>query len=144
MKRKFLQLSAFLLFFAAACNNNDNQPAVPSSENDIDAARNFIRTALDGNYRDARKFIVADSINLQYIDAFERNYNERMDPEDKREYRQSSININSVQQLNDSVTIVNYSNSYKKNLDSLKVIRVNQQWLIDLKYSFENKSAENK
>ena len=144
MKRKFLQLSAFLLFFAAACNNNDKQPAVAASENDIDAARNFIRTALDGNYRDARKFIVADSTNLQYIDAFERNYNERMDPEDKREYRQSSININSVHQLNDSVTIVNYSNSYKKNLDSLKVIRVNQQWLIDLKYSFENKTAENK
>lgn len=139
MKRTFLKLSAFLLFFMAACNNADQQKAVAASENDIDAARNFIQSALEGNYRDARKYIYSDSTNMQYIDAFERNYNERMDPEDKREYRQASININSVNQLNDSVTIINYSNSYKKNIDSLKVIRINQQWLVDLKYSFVNK-----
>ncbi len=128
----------------AACNNADQQKIATTSENDIDAARNFIQSALEGNYRNARKFILADSLNLQYIDAFERNYNERMDKEDKREYRQSSININSINQLNDSTTIVNYSNSYKKQPDSLKIIRVNQQWLVDLKYSFLNKSDPDK
>lgn len=139
MKRTFLKLSAFLLFFMASCNNADQPKAVAASENDIDAARNFIQSALEGHYRDARKYIYSDSTNMQYIDAFERNYNERMDPEDKREYRQASIIISSVNQLNDSVTIINYSNSYKKNTDSLKVIRINQQWLVDLKYSFINK-----
>ena len=77
-----------------------------------------------------------DSLNQQYIDAFERNYNERMNPEDKRGYREASINIHLVNQLNDSITIVNYSNSYKNKNDSLKVVRSNGQWLVDLKYLF--------
>lgn len=141
MKRKLIQLSAFLLLFIAACNNADHQNTVLNSENDIDAARNFIQSALEGNYKNARKFLLSDSLNMQYLDAFERNYNERMDPEDKREYRQASININSINQLNDSTTIINYSNSFKKQSDTLKVIRVNQEWLVDLKYSFLNKAA---
>ena len=144
MKRKLIQLSAFLLFFIAACNNADQQNTVLNSENDIDAARNFIQSALEGNYKNARKFLLADSLNMQYLDAFERNYNERMDPEDKREYRHASININSINQLNDSTTIINYSNSFKKQSDTLKVIRVNKEWLVDLKYSFLNKDSPKK
>ena len=59
-----------------------------------------------------------------------------MDPEDKRGYREASINIHYIRQLNDSTTVVNYSNSFKKQNDSLKVVRTNHEWLVDLKYSF--------
>ena len=126
----------FLQFFCACNNGEEGKDPVATSENDIDAARNFIRSALDGDYRRARTFIVSDSANNQFLDAAERNYQLRMNGDNKRGYRESSINIHSINQLNDSNSIVHYSNSYKKKEDSLKVVRTNNQWLVDLKYSF--------
>ena len=129
-------LSGFLfLSMMISCNENE-EPKATASENDADAARNFIRSALNGKYDEARTYVLPDSTNNNWIDLFERNYKERMNPDDKRGYRESSINIHSIKEVNDSVSIVNYSNSYKKRDDSLKVVRVNGQWLVDLKYSF--------
>ena len=134
---KSIILFGFLILqlFFLACNNSD-QNSSAKSENDIDAARNFIQSALAGDYKKAKTFLLNDSLNQQYIDAFERNYNQRMSPDDKIGYREASINIHLVKPLNDSTTIVNYSNSFKNKNDSLKVVRINGQWLVDLKYSF--------
>lgn len=96
----------------------------------------FIRNALDGKYSDARKLMLQDSLNLELLDAFEHNYETRMNREDKRGYRESSINMHDVRQLNDSTTIVKYSNSYKNQQDSLKLVRISGDWLVDFKYSF--------
>ena len=120
------------LFYA--CGNN--APETPASENDVDAARNFIQSALNGDYKKARTFVLPDSTNYQYLEVFENNYRTRMNPQDKSGYRSASINIHQVRPLNDSTSIVNYSNSYKKENDSLKVVKSNGQWLVDLKYSF--------
>lgn len=121
-------------FAFAACA--DSKETVPTSENDVDAARNFINAALDGHYDQAREMIVPDSANQAWIDLFKRNYQSRMTMADKAGYREASINIHSVLQPNDSNSIVYYSNSYKKQNDSLLVVRRNGQWLVDLKYSF--------
>ena len=121
------------LLLLTACGSNDSGN---TSENDVDAARNFIRAALDGQYKEAQNLIVADSVNKQYLDAFATNYRERMNGTDKRGYRESSINIHNIRSVNDSVTIVHYSNSYKQTQDSLKVVRQDNNWLVDLKYSF--------
>lgn len=126
-------ISGLCLLLFSACSSNDTNT---TSENDVDAARNFIRAALDGQYKEAQNLIVADSVNQQYLDAFATNYRERMSGEDKRGYREASINIHDIHSINDSVTIVHYSNSYKKTQDSLKVVRQNNNWLVDLKYSF--------
>lgn len=130
--RSLLFSFLFLQFFCAC--NNDAQPA--SSEDDIGTARNFIRSALDGDYDKARGYMIQDSVNLQYLDAFEHNYKDRMTREDKMGYRESSITIHNVNAINDSVTVVQYSNSFKNKNDSLKVVRNNNAWLVDLKYSF--------
>ena len=127
----FLSLQIFV-----ACNSDENKTETPSSENDVDAARNFIRSALDGNYSRARQFMVRDSLNDERIENVERNYQKNMRSEDKRGYREASITLYDSRQINDSITIVNYSNSYMNKKDSLKVVRINGQWLIDLKYSF--------
>ena len=127
----------FLHFFCACTNNNSGDGTeTTTSESDVDAARNFIRSALDGKYDKARNFMIQDSNNNQYLDLFERNYKLRMEVLDKRGYRESSINIHGIRQLNDSITVINYSNSFKKKNDSLMVVRVDNQWLVDLKYSF--------
>jgi hypothetical protein len=123
MRKMFIALFVTL----AACND-DNNDAVPASENDVDAARNFINAALDGHYDQARGMIVPDSANNAWIDLFKRNYQSRMSMADKAGYRGASINIHSVAQPNDSTSIVHYSNSYKKQNDSLVVVRRNGSW----------------
>ena len=72
-----------------------------------------------------------------YFDAYQRNY-QRIDPDTKRSYREATINIHNVNPVNDSTTIVIYSNSYKNDHDTLRVLRKNTQWLVDLKYLFDH------
>jgi hypothetical protein len=40
--------------------------------------------------------------------------------------------------VNDSTTVVIFSNSYKNDHDTLKVLKKNNQWLVDFKYLFEH------
>ncbi|MBD0365208.1 MAG: hypothetical protein ICV53_03795 [Flavisolibacter sp.] len=136
MKSLFIISFLFLQFFCACTNSDRQQNNTPASENDVDAARNFIRSALDGDYKKARTFIINDSVNNEYLDVAERNYQSRMSQGDKRGYREASINIHSVNPVNDSTSIIHYSNSYKKKEDSVKVLRSHGEWLVDLKYSF--------
>ncbi len=121
--------------FFYACSSGDDA-AAPVSENDVDAARNFINAALDGHYDDARTLVVSDSVNNAWIDLFKRNYQEHMNLSDKAGYREASITIHNIASLNDSTTVVHYSNTYKKKSDSIKVVRHNGAWLVDLAYSF--------
>ena len=133
---KILLSLSFLFMLLGACNNTDQQQKETASENDVDAARNFIRAALDGNWKDARKFMLQDSTNTQLLDTYESNYQTNMNREDKRGYREASITFYDTRQVNDSVSIISYSNSYKKQKDSLRVIRRSDAWMVDLKYSF--------
>jgi hypothetical protein len=124
----------FSIFFLWACNNND-QPISESPENDLDAARTFITDALQGRFGHARQLMLPDSTNEQTMDVIERNY-EHMTQADKVGYRNASIQIHNTKTIGDT-TLVTYSNSYKNLNQNLKLIRVNGQWLIDLKYTFQ-------
>ena len=132
MKHSLPFLSILVAIFLFACNNAKQNI---NAENDLDAARDFIRAALDGKFDLARKYLLTDSSNNQYLDAVERNYN-KMDAEMKGSYRGASINIHLVNPVNDSTTIIVYSNSYKNDHDTLKVIKSNKNWQVDLKYLF--------
>lgn len=126
----------FLLFFAACNSGPDRSDTTQTSENEVDAARNFIRLALDGRWREARSHVISDTLNLSYLDLAEENYRQRLDLATRNGYRAASIIIHSVTELSDSVSVVHYSNSYKKQEDSVKVVRQGDRWLVDLKYSF--------
>jgi len=140
--KKLFQFSFLLLFFAA-CNDVDKKTEEPPRpENEMDAAGKFLRAALDGDYKKAKTFLVNDSTNQQMIDIYEWNYNNRMTPEDKKEYKKASIRfLKETHRVNDSVTIVHFSNSYKDKNDSLKVIRTNGQWFIDLNFTFQQNDS---
>jgi hypothetical protein len=132
MKNVFI-FTFLLLAVLPSCNNEDRK-VTPASENDLDAARNFIRAALDGKWENAKQFLVQDSVNVQLLETTESSYQTKSN-EDKRAYHESSITLYDSRKIGDSITIVNYSNSYMNKKDSLKVVRSNGQWLIDLKYS---------
>lgn len=126
----------FLQFFCACNSGTDRSDTTQTSENEVDAARNFIRLALDGRWDAARRLVVNDSLNNTYIDLAEQTYLHRLDLATRNGYRAASIIIRSVNEVSDSASVVHYSNSFKKQEDSLKIVRQGDRWLVDLKYSF--------
>ena len=136
--KRFIPITAIIFLFA--CNNSETkEPEVPVKlENGMEAASQFIRAALDGDYGKARRFLINDSTNKQTMDTYENYYNNNRTPEDKKAYKTASIRfLKDTHEVNDSVTIVHYSNSYSNKPDSLKVIRINGQWFIDLNFRFQ-------
>lgn len=124
-----------LLFFATvllvACKDDFDRP-----EDALGTARLFIESSLKGNYDIARELMYRDSINDYELNELERKYKQEMSAKDKEGYKKASIIIHEVQQVNDSVVIINYSNSYKQKQMPVKVIRRNGKWEVDLHYTF--------
>ncbi|MEI9945958.1 MAG: hypothetical protein WDN26_17275 [Chitinophagaceae bacterium] len=134
MKNK-ISIFSFLLFCLYACNNSKDTPA---SESDVDAARNFIQAALEGDFEKAKTFMLTDSLNIERMNAIERV---KLSPDEKKGLANASINIHEVSsKVKDSVTIVIYSNSFKNNWDTLKVVKHEGQWLVDFNYLFAHDS----
>jgi hypothetical protein len=128
----------FLLLFLS-CNNSTQQGEEKKSETDIDAARNFLDASLKGNYHEASAYMLQDSTNTGYLFYAERDYN-KLPPEDKRELKEASLHFyEPTQRPNDSTTILIFSNSFRNNKDTLRIIKIIKQqgkWLVDLKYLF--------
>lgn len=128
-------LYSFLLFYAIGCKNEDKKP--PASENDVDAVRNFIQAALEGDYAKARTFMLADSVNTERMNVIERV---KLSPEEKKGLAAASIIVHDVKHVNDSTTVVIYSNSFKNNQDTLRALRVQGSWMVDFNYLFNHDS----
>lgn len=137
MKLILLSAASFFLFSISSCKSKDKEQD-SKSENNIDAARNFIRAALDGKFDEARTFMLPDSVNTNYIDVAERSF-QNNSQSIKDGYRSASIKIlNVLEVIKDSQTVVIYSNSFMNNPDTLKVLNVNGQWLVDFKYLYQH------
>lgn len=130
---KQILISSFLLFILNACNSKDRRPV--ESENDIDAARNFIQAGLDGDYNKARTYMLPDSANQGRMDIVERM---RLSPDEKKGLAGATINIHNVTKQNDSTTIVIYSNSFKNNWDTLRIKKLDEKWLVDFNYLWDH------
>ncbi len=132
---KKIIFGSFLLVCLAACNNDERVQDSTTSDSDIDAARNFIQAALVGDFQKAKNFMINDSLNNEDLNAIER-LNERLTTEEKQQYQVASIRIHQDRKVNDTTSVIYYSNSYKNKTDSLKVVKINGEWLVDFKYIF--------
>lgn len=129
-----MKLFIVILFFSAFTSCND---ARKNSVTDIDVARAFIKDILDNDYKDAKTLVLDEEINKQYFELSKKDF-EGKSKEELENYKKADIIINEIKNVNDSVTIVNYSNSYKKSMKyEVKVVRINSQWLVDLKHTFQ-------
>lgn len=129
-----IKLFIVILFFSAftSCNDARKNPVT-----DIDVARAFIKDILDNDYKDAKTLVLDEEINKQYFELSKKDF-EGKSKEELENYKKADIIINEIKNVNDSVTIVNYSNSYKKSMKyEVKVVRINSQWLVDLKHTFQ-------
>ena len=123
---KFLPIVLFLL---AACNNDRS---FKKAEDPQDAGREFIRASLDGNYEKASFYLYPDSTN-KMIFAEWKKMHERMKPEEQERYKDASILPVDIHPVNDSVTSYTFSNSYKRDTSTILILRINKEWLVDIR-----------
>lgn len=129
MKRLLLCLAIATSF---ACNNNGG---LTKAEDAQDAGREFIRASLDGDYEKAKFFMLKDEDNLMILDGWKKVYATYSKDEVKK-FKNADIRPANIQALNDSTTIYTYSNTYTKDTTTLKIVRINNEWLVDLKQTF--------
>ena len=109
------------------------QKEIDKPETALDAGRAFIRASLDGNFKDAETLLLKDSQNVQMFSSYKTFY-DRLPGDKKNHYKKASYTINKYQDVNDSTTIINYSNDYMKKPMEIKVVRIQQEWKVDFKY----------
>ncbi len=129
---KIILLWFIVQLFAVSCMQKEN--AIKRGD-PIEAGREFIDASLQGNYEYAKKYLLSDSMNMEYFNEMV-NFNNKLSPGDKEGYKSANIIIDSIQNISDTITVINYSNTYKKTAEKLKLVQVNKEWLVDFKYTF--------
>lgn len=127
--KKIIILITVCATFIACNSGNENRPA-----DALETGRVFIRASLDGDFKTAEKLLYRDSLNVQYFDTYQTLYS-RLSAQKKKLFKESSYNINKYLDVDDSTTIINYSNSYMNRPLEIKVIRKSGDWWIDFKYT---------
>jgi hypothetical protein len=126
-----LLLSLICCLAISSCNTEKKSP-----NTDIEVAREFIKNILESNFKDAETFVLKEETNLQFFELFKKEFESKSKSE-LESFKNADIIINEISPISDSVSIINYSNSFKKDkTNKLKMVRVNGQWMVDLKYTF--------
>ena len=130
MKFKLL-LSLICCLAISSCNTEKKSP-----NTDIEVAREFIKNILESNFKDAETFVLNEETNRQFFELFKKEFESKSKSE-LESFKNADIIINEISPISDSVSIINYSNSFKKDkTNKLKMVRINGQWMVDLKYTF--------
>jgi len=125
MLKKFI-FPTLLLVFLNSCNENKR----PSTA--MDTARSFIEASLDGDFKTAEPLLLPDSMNLEMFETYKSFY-DKSSKSTRDNYAKANYEINSYDDKNDSLVIVNYSNDFKHQQMKLKVIKQKGMWWIDFK-----------
>lgn len=126
---KNLLLLVAILFFTG-CDQQISRP-----ETALDTGREFIRASLNGDFKTAEPLLINDPENIQLFDSYKRYYN-KMPEEMKNNYRKASYEINKFLEVDDSTTIINYSNNYMNKPMDIKVKKDGDVWGVDFKYTY--------
>lgn len=118
------------LLLLLSCNSAQFKKA----EDAQDAAREFIRASLDGDYDKANFYLYQDSAHTNefLLNKWKSNYSS-LSAEERQNYKAASIIVLDAHNLNDSVSLFKYINSYKKDTSTVKIVRYNGEWQVDLK-----------
>lgn len=135
MKNVFI-LFLFLLFVTSSCKNASSNKEEQQQDNDLNVAIAFLQAALKGDFKGASAYMLHDSINDERLDAVSRM---QLSPKEKQGLWDASITIHNRNVLNDTTSIIIYSNSFhKENQDTLKIVKKDSKWLVDFKYLFDH------
>ena len=131
MKYLLVILSFFCLL---SCKNEQDEYHKP--ENALDAGREFIEQSLKGKFTTANQYMLQDKDNQYWLGKWSEQFN-KLSEQERASYNKASIRIAEVKdEIPDSVTIINFSNSFKNTPQKLKVIKYGGDWKVDFKYTF--------
>lgn len=133
MKPSFVFTFFICLIILASCSN---QRKVDLTD-PLESGRGFIDASLKGDYVRAKEYLLQDSINDDYLDGL-KDFSKNLTKIERENYRDANIIIDSLIEVSDSVNILYFANTYKKEQQKLKLIRKDNKWLVDFKYTFLN------
>lgn len=126
---------------AAFCLSCGSPEGFKKPEDALDAGREFVRAVLDGDYAKAELFVLPEAEDRQLFERFREHMKKR--PENERlGLKSASIQINKVDELNDSVTVISYANSFEKHPADVRVVKHNGEWWVDFSYTFSGGALE--
>lgn len=128
--KRFLIILVVFTTLASSCNNDNVDKSDP-----LISGRGFIEASLKGDYKQAKKYLLNDSTNMEYFQGL-KNFNEKMSDEEHRGYSDANIIIDSSINKSDSVTVIYYTNSFKNKPSKIKLVKKNKDWLVDFKFTF--------
>jgi Domain of unknown function (DUF4878) len=128
---KPLLIGFILIIATAACQQQENYTKAEDAQ---EAATEFIRATLDGNYNKAYFYLYKDSAqtNSMLLNRWKTGY-DKLSAEEKINFKESNIIVVTTEKQNDSTLSFTYSNSFKNKKTTLKIIRFNGEWVVDFK-----------
>jgi hypothetical protein len=129
-----------ILLFLTALFSCSQPEGFKEPEDSIDAGREFVRAVLDGDYEKADLYIIENEEDKALFERYKK-YTKKQPREEKLQLKSSSIIINKVEKLNDSTSIINFSNSYSMKPMDLKVMLNNKKWRVDFSYTFSGNNS---
>lgn len=110
-------------------------------EDPMDAGREFLRAVLDGDFEKASLYVLDNAENKELFETY-KQYMKNQPQKEKLNLKSASIIINNIQNINDSVTLINYSNSHTMKPTDLKVVLSEKKWRVDFSYTFSGNTKD--
>jgi hypothetical protein len=124
--------SLFLVGILFSCSTPEG---FKEPEDPLDAGREFLRSVLDGDYEKANLYLLNDPEDQELFKRYQ-SYMKKSPKKELLQLKSASIVINKVETLSDSVTLINYSNSYTMKPTDLKIVKQGSSWKVDFSYTF--------
>jgi hypothetical protein len=137
MHKRILSLLTLALFLLGSCSGPEG---FKKPEDALDAAREFVRSVLDGDYKRAELYVLPEEEDIRLFNRY-KDYMKNQPEKERLGLKSSSILVNKVAPLNDSVSIINYSNSYSKKPMDIRVVKKDGEWWVDFSYTFSGDQA---
>ena len=121
-----------LIFILAGCSTKKEK-----ANTDVEVANIFIKSFNAADFKEAASYMLDDKSNQDYFTTAQKSFVSKP-VEELTAYKNADIIVHEVKPLNDSVTVIDYSNSNKKDQHTnLKLVKQSGQWLVDLKFTFQ-------
>ena len=125
-----------LLAFVIACNNGADEM---KADNALDGGRYYIENCMKGDFKIAKKYLLASPQNQAIFDSLSAHYF-LLDKEGRQQLRQASIQINEIRSIDATHSSFDYQNSLDKIAQKMMVVSTPEGWKVDLQYSFPQKT----
>jgi hypothetical protein len=125
-----------LLVLVIACNSSTDEM---KADNALDGGRYYIENCMKGDFKIAKKYLLASPQNQAIFDSLSAQYF-LLDKEGRQQLRQASIQINEIRSIDSTHSSFDYQNSLDKIPQKMMVVSTPEGWKVDLQYSFPQKT----